>query len=111
MTTAQQKADDRKEDQNELVINYLTLRKALGWMGIALPFALMAGSYIWNDGYFETSISNYYYTVLRDVFVVTLCAVALFLFTYRGYDKKDRRVTNAAGAFGLITAFVSTNFK
>jgi len=111
MASTGKKADHRKEDRNDLVINYLTLRRALGWMGIALPFALIAGSFAWNGGHIETSISNYFYTSLRDVFVVTLCAVALFLFTYRGYDQKDRRVTNIAGAFGLITAFVSTNFK
>jgi len=59
----------------------------------------------------NTSISNYYYTCLRDVFVVILCAVALFLFAYQGYDKADKWITNIAGIFGVIVAFVSTNFK
>ena len=104
-------ADVQKENRNELIMNYLMLRKALGWMGIFLPIVLIIGSFVFSKGDIESSISNYFYTVQRDVFVVTLCAMSLFLFTYRGYDPHDRRVTNTAGILGFITAFVSTNFK
>lgn len=102
--------DAAKEDHNDLVINYLRLRQALGWMGISLPIILIICSYAWN-GNLEASISNYFYTVFRDIFVVILCCMALFLFTYKGYDKIENRVTNLAGTLGFITAFAATSFK
>lgn len=104
-------SDTEKEQNNTLVTDYLTLRKALGWLGILLPVALIIGSFLVSGGYIETSISNYFYTPMRDIFIIPLSAVALFLFTYRGYDVVDRVTTNLAGFFGLATALISTNFK
>lgn len=97
--------------EHELIINYLSFRKALGFMGIGLPVLLILCSLVWNNGQIEASISNYYYTSLRDVFVVTLCAMSLFLITYRGRNEVEKWITNLAGLFGLITAFVPTSFK
>ena len=37
------------------------------------------------------SISSYYHSVMRDIFVGSLCAVGTFLISYRGYDKRDNR--------------------
>ncbi|MFL5754479.1 MAG: hypothetical protein ACJ76F_13790 [Bacteroidia bacterium] len=103
--------DKKHEDNNDLVIHFLTHRKVLGWMGFLLPFVLMIGSKLLY-GELETSISNYFYTCFRDVFVVTLCGVALFLFAYKGYkDSRDSLITNLAGVFGLLTAFIHTSFK
>lgn len=103
--------DKRSEELNELVLNYRSHRKFLGILGIFLPVGLLIGSMIWDGGRIETAISNYFHTPLRDLFVVTLAAMAIFLFTYRGYDERDRWVTNIAGFFGLLTAFVNTNYK
>ncbi|WP_341903941.1 hypothetical protein [Fluviicola taffensis] len=97
--------------EHELIINYMSFRKMLGFMGIGLPIVLIICSIVWNNGHIESSISNYYYTRLRDVFVVTLCAMSLFLLTYKGSDETDRWITNLAGIFGLITAFIPTSFK
>jgi len=38
------------------------------------------------------TISLYYYTGMRDVLVGALCAIALFMFFYKGHDKWDDRV-------------------
>ncbi len=97
--------------EHELIINYMSFRKALGFMGIGLPILLILCSIVWNNGHIESSISNYYFTRLRDVFVVTLSAMSLFLITYRGRDEVDRWITNMAGIFGFITAFIPTSFK
>jgi hypothetical protein len=103
--------DQHKENNNHLVIHYLALRQILGWMGLLLPVTLIIGSaWLYESGP-EASISNYFYTSLRDVFIVTLCAVSLFLLAYKGYGKADFWVSNIAGIFGLIAAFVHTNPK
>ncbi|MEA3369135.1 MAG: DUF998 domain-containing protein, partial [Candidatus Ratteibacteria bacterium] len=52
----------------------------------------------------QESISHYYHTGMRDVFVGALCAVALFMFFYSGYDKWDDWAGNAAGFFAIGVA-------
>jgi hypothetical protein len=52
----------------------------------------------------QPTISAYYHTMMGDVFVGFLCAYAMFLFAYAGYDKSDSRPSNLAGflALGIV---------
>ena len=79
--------------------SYLALRKAVGWIGIVLPFVLMFGALLLKDEVIQESISHFYHTKMGDVFVGALCAVALFLFFYSGHDKLDNWAGNMAGFF------------
>lgn len=99
-------------DPNQsLVISYLTLRKAVGILGMALPIALFVGFFIFDAGCdFPPSISHFYYTDLGNVFVGTLCAVSLFLFSYNGHDKGDKVAAKVAGTFALLVAIFPTDF-
>jgi hypothetical protein len=99
-------------DHNQsLIISYLTLRKAVGILGICLPFLLMIGFKLFNpDCAFPPSISHFYYTAMGNLFVGTLCAVSLFLFCYNGHDKADLIAAKLAAAFALLTAMFPTDF-
>jgi len=95
-------------DQREipLVISYLFLRRAIGIIGILFPFILVTGSVVAGGcTEIQPTISDYYHTNMRDVFVGTLCAVALFLFSYRGYNYMDNIAGNLACIFALGVAF------
>jgi hypothetical protein len=86
--------------------SYIALRKSVGWIGLLLPFMLMLGdSLIFRGPLVENSISYYYHTGMGDVFVGALCAVALFLFFYSGYDKWDDWAGNLGGIFALGVAW------
>ena len=75
------------------------MRRAIGILGITLPLILVAGSFLLGDcKEVQMSISTYYHTNMRNIFVGFNCAVALFLFAYRGHDWKD----NLAGYLGCI---------
>lgn len=92
-----------------LVISYLKLRKAVGVIGIALPFVLaFGGMALLEKPAIESSVSHYYHTGMRDVFVGSLCAIGVFLFSYRGYDRRDNRAGNLACAFAIGVALVPT---
>ena len=93
---------------NWLVISYLGLRKAVGGIGIALPFVLAFGKIILEGPGIEPSISNYYYTGMRDIFVGALCAIAVFLLSYRGYERVDDLAGDLAGICALGTALFPT---
>lgn len=86
--------------QDPLVISYLSLRKAVGIIGFALPFVLAFGKMILQGPGIIASISGYYYSDMRNVFVGSLCAIGIFLMSTRGYDRKDQ----IAGYLGCIFA-------
>lgn len=89
--------------------SYLHLRKAVGWIGVLLPFVLVLGTnFIFNQGYIQESISHYYHTGMSDVFVGTICAIALFMFYYSGYDQWDNIAGNIAGFGALGVALFPT---
>lgn len=45
---------------------------------------------------------------MRDVLVGALCAIGLFMFFYRGYDKWDNRLGNLAGFCAICIAWFPT---
>jgi len=99
-----------KEHENDesLVISYLTLRKAIGFLGISLPFTVSLGAWLIFRTGMQSSISNYYYTGTRDVLVGTLWAIGFFLFSYRGYERIDRVAGILGCVFALGTALFPT---
>jgi len=101
---------ESKSQSEQLIISFLSIRKAIGILGIALPFALLFGSVlIDNCDQIQGSISAYYYTEVRNIFVGILCAVSFYLFSYNGYDKKDRVLSALCGLSSLGVAFLPTS--
>jgi hypothetical protein len=92
-----------------LVISYLSLRKAIGILGFSLPFVLPIGQLLLHalgiqsslhEPVIQNSVSSYYYTDMRNIFVGSMCAIGVFLMSYRGYDRRDAR----AGRFAFVCA-------
>lgn len=90
-------------------------RRLIGWIGLLLPAVLIAIT-LERDGLERwrslESISAYYYTGALAAFVGMLVALALFLFTYRGFDNDhhtaDRAVAITAAVAALVVAFFPT---
>jgi uncharacterized membrane protein YidH (DUF202 family) len=125
---------------NALVISHNTMRKAIGWVGMLLPFGLLLGNLFMNqlnilnstffirtccsqpyfaNGFFKTSISHYYYSTVGELLTATLCTVALFMFCYNGHEKRkgekglsDKALTNLIGiaALGIVIFPTSSDF-
>jgi hypothetical protein len=102
---------ETNDQKQNLIHSYLALRNSIGFIGILMPFTLVIGnSLIFKADCILYSISRYYYSCMRDVFVGALCGIALFLFFYRGYDnwKKinwDKWITTTGGFLALGIAF------
>ena len=97
---------ENKHDPPEL-ISYYQLRRAIGFIGLGLPFALMIGEMIVKWLFPEArgtrhSMSEYYYTAMRGVFVGSLCAIGVFLGAYRGYEELRDRVAGWIACIGAI---------
>ena len=98
---------DRREDGSELV-SYATLRRVVGLLGVALPVVVaIVGFVVMGWWRFEPTISDYYaIDSARNAFVGILFTIAWFLFTYRGFDWRDRTTGVFACIFALGVALV-----
>lgn len=92
---------------NDLVLSFLAVRRAIGALGFFLPLALLAYGLLSGD--LLPSISAAYYSPMREIFVGSLIAQAVFLWSYEGFrpdagdlvtDKGTARV--AAVAIALV---------
>jgi hypothetical protein len=92
---------------DQALVSYLTLRRVVGLLGVTLPFILeFWGFGLCRCGDLQPSISDYYGLRTRDAFVGILFTIAWFLFTYRGYDRKDDIAGNLACVFALGVALL-----
>ena len=82
-------------------------RQLIGYIGLVLPLILIFMA-VARDGVEKwrnlESISAYYYTGAVAAFVGMLVALALFLFTYRGYENRYYWADRAASAIAAIAA-------
>jgi len=109
MTADIQQPERQGQDQ---LIPFLWIRRGIGGLGFVFPLILVAGAALFgNCKIILGSISDYYHTVMDDVFVSVLCVLAIFLFSYRGPEKKDTTAANLACLFALGIAFFPTSIK
>lgn len=100
--------DNNSRETSLLVFSYLELRKAVGILGMALPFVVSIGAFIFFHTGLQNSISSYYYTGMRDVYVGILFAIGVFLLSYRGYSRSDDIAGDLACLFAVGVAIFPT---
>lgn len=96
------------QKRDEMVLSYHRVRTALGLLGVLFPLLLVIGGLLSHSG-IQPSVSDFFHTTLRDVYVGSLCAIGVFLISYRGYRKdsgewlSDDLIATVAGlsAFGV----------
>jgi len=93
---------NRKENQ---LISFLLFRTFIGAIGIALPIILViANSFYVGSFDIQDSISDYYQTRVRDLFVGILFILGIFLLSYRGYARMDNIISSLGCFFALGVA-------
>ena len=95
-----------QEINDTLVLSYLDLRKSVGVIGTLLPFVVSIGKSLLDGPGLLGSVSSYYYSAMGDVFVGSMCAIGVFLWSYKGYDWRD----NIAGTITAICAIGAALF-
>ena len=92
--------------------SYLIMRALVGALSIALPFALVLIDGVWLDGhpFPRSSLSAYYYSGVRELFVGALCATGVFLITYKVAERNlDNTLSLVAGLAVLVVAMFPTS--
>ncbi|HWG20335.1 MAG TPA: hypothetical protein VG225_07365 [Terracidiphilus sp.] len=90
------------------VHSFLTLRSAVGWVALCLPFLLVIPWWAISNHLLPSSMSSYYYTGMRNVFVGSLCAIGIINMCCRGYDRRDTIAGILSGLFALGVGFFPT---
>ncbi|WP_146675770.1 hypothetical protein [Pirellula sp. SH-Sr6A] len=85
MISHHQLPESVSESSRTIVVSYLSIRRGIGYIGLLLPLLLGPVGQLMGIQ-IQDNMSSYYHTVLRDVFVGSMCAIGVFLFCYRGYD-------------------------
>lgn len=70
-------------------MSYMTLRRVVGVIGIGLPVALVTGHLLIDADPLPPSISDYYYSDMRDLLIGCMWALAVFMASYRGHERRD----------------------
>jgi hypothetical protein len=86
--------------ESRMAVSYLTVRLAIGVLGMALPFVLAIGGFLLFGYGIQSSISYYARTDMGPVLVGTLFAAGFFLLGYRGYERAD----DVAGIVAWLSA-------
>lgn len=103
----------RSEDSSEQLrrhfeATYLRLRVGVAVIGAALPVALWVGALLLEGSSLQSSMSAYYYTGMRDVFVGSLFAIGVALYLYRGFSIVENVVLSVAGVLAVCVALFPT---
>jgi hypothetical protein len=93
-----------EEYKSDFVISYLELRRTIGILGMSMPFILAGGAWAFFSIGLQISLSAYYNTPMRDLSVGLMFVLSGFLWSYRGYDRRDQIAGKLASIFGWLSA-------
>jgi hypothetical protein len=104
------KRPDHDGERTLYLRSYLLMRMVIGFVGMAMPLAVFLGDRMFATGPFpRSSVSAYYNSGMRDLFVGSLCAIAVFLVTYMFFHYNwDNLLSIVAGCAALGVAFFPT---
>ena len=91
--------------------SYVFMRRVVGWLAAVLPPLLVLGEpLVFDDRPFPLgSLSAYYYSGFREVFVGFLCAIGVFLVIYKWPEHtRESWASTGAGLAVVVVAFFPT---
>jgi hypothetical protein len=99
------------EINKSFVFSYLNMRKIIGILGTSLPFCVILFNLIESGFSIRGSISSYYYTNTRDIYIAIVSIISIYLISYKGYEKIDDIIGNLSGVFALGVVVFPTYYS
>ena len=91
-----------------IVETYFVLRIVIAGGALLLPAALLLWTAVDPAVSMQPSISAFYYTRARGIFVGAVVAIGVALMAYRGYTRGSNLLLNTAGVLAIVVALVPT---
>lgn len=95
--------------QQHVLDTYFSTRIGIAIIGVIFPLILWLFGELKLDIELQGSISAYYHTPLRDVFVGSLFAIGAFLYLYKGFSTTEDFILDAAGICAVGVALLPTS--
>ena len=92
-----------RDGDSELAAAYKYLQRAVGIIAVLLPATLIVGNFLFG-GELLGSISAYYYTHMGNVFVGSLCALAVFFLSYNYRPLRSFELDNTLSRVASVAA-------
>ncbi len=102
------KREPTSVSHQELLSTYRFVRLAMPGLAFLLAVGVTIQIFSPADNCWLGSISAYYYTPARAVFVACLCAIGTCLFVYRGTTEREDLVLNVSGILAFFVALIPT---
>ena len=98
----------RATAQERYVRSYVMMRAAIGALGLALPVVLVTVEPLLFDGqpWPRGSLSAYYYSGLREIFVGVLWAIGVFLIIYKLPERSRESILSTLAGLAVIVVAV-----
>ena len=99
------------DDARPYVRSYIFMRLCAAALGIAVPLVLVFGEPLVFNGqpFVRGSLSAYYYSGVRELFVGLIWAIAVFLITYKILEwSRESLFASAAGLGAIVVAVFPT---
>ena len=96
------------ELQKHIIATYTNLRWGLVVIAFAFPVLLYIGGRVFDDLPLLDSMSQYYHSDMRNVFVGFLFAIGACLYLYKGFTPLENYLLNFAAIFALGVAIFPT---
>lgn len=93
----------------DILNTYFYLRIGMGFVALLLPIVLWLVGKLWMKIPMQESMSAYYHTDMRDIFVGALFAMGFSLLVYKGFSRSEDWALNIAGVLALGIAFFPTD--
>ncbi len=101
--STQDQADDNLKSRILYLRSFLLMRTLIGVMGILLPVTLLIGDgFLFEGGKPRGSLSAYYYSGMRDIFVSCLCVTAFFLIFYKFFERNLENTLSAVAGIAAV---------
>jgi hypothetical protein len=97
-----------KDLNNHVFLTYAHLRSGMGIIALVLPFILWGGG-LAAGIHLQSSLSDYYYSSMRNYFVGILFALGSFMFLYKGFSWQENYALHLAGVLAILIAVVPTD--
>jgi hypothetical protein len=112
LNTFDRDAAAQNEAARPFIGSYLWMRMAIGLLGVSLPVALVLVDrwFVHAHRPIRGSMSAYYHSSARDLFVGGLVSTGLFLITYMSAKKRtyDYVLSTTGGLLVIVVAFLPT---
>ena len=99
------------ELQEHMSGTYFSLRWGMVAIAFVFPLVLWIGDILINSTGLQGSLSAYYHTGMRDLFVGLLVAIGACLYLYKGYSTSENVALNLAGIFVVGVALFPTEMN